>query len=93
MRTRNLFFAVACLIFSLNVNAQDSYQRVTDLSQIQNGSSVIFAARHDSLSTTSYYAMSNDAQGKPQGVLFTAMNSNDTLVLPKEITDNDTSYC
>ena len=93
MRTRNLLFLVACLIFSLNVKAQDDYLRVTDLSQIQNGSSIIFAARHDSLSTTSYYAMSNDAQGKPQGVLFTAMNSNDTLVLPKEITDNDTSYC
>ena len=93
MKTRNLLFLVACLIFSLNVKAQDDYLRVTDLSQIQNGSSVIFAARHDSLSTTSYYAMSNDAQGKPQGVLFTAMNSNDTLVLPKEITDDDLSYC
>ncbi len=93
MRTRNLLFLVACLIFSLNVKAQDDYLRVTDLSQIQNGSSVIFAARHDSLSPTSYYAMSNDAQGKPLGVLFTAMNSNDTLVLPKEIADNDSSYC
>ena len=46
MRTRNLLFLVACLIFSLNVNAQDNYLRVTDLSQIQNGSSVVFAARH-----------------------------------------------
>ena len=93
MRTRNLLFLVACLIFSLNVKAQDDYLRVTDLSQIQNGSSVIFAARHDSLSTTSYYAMSNDAQGKPLGISFVATTSGDTLVLPKEITDNDSSYC
>ena len=93
MRTRNLLFLVACLIFSLNVKAQDNYQRVTDLSQIQNGSNIIFAARHDSLSSTSYYAMSNDAQGKPLGVLFTATTSDNTLVLPKEITDNDAGYC
>ena len=93
MRTRNLLFLVACLIFSLNIKAQDDYLRVTDLSQIQNGSSVIFAARHDSLSLTSYYAMSNDADGKPQGVLFTATTSDNTLILPKEIADNDSSYC
>ncbi len=92
MRTRNLLFLVACLIFSLNVKAQDDYLRVTDLSQIQNGSSVIFAARHDSLSTTSYYAMSNDAQGKPQGVLFTAIDSDNKFVLPKEIVDNEMVY-
>ncbi len=92
MRTRNLFFVVACLIFSLNVNAQDSYQRVTDLSQIQNGSSVIFAARHDSLSTASYYAMSNDAAGKPQGVAFLAEDSYDSVTLPNEIASNDSSY-
>lgn len=93
MRTRNLLFLVACLIFSLNVKAQDDYLRVTDLSQIQNGSSVIFAARHDSLSTTSYYAMSNDAHGKPQGVLFSVMSSDDGFVLPDEISDKDSSYC
>ena len=93
MRTRNLLFVVACLMFSLNVNAQDNYLRVTDLSQIQNGSSVVFAARHDSLSTTSYYAMPNDAAGKPQGVLFTTDVLDDGYVLPKEIADNDSSYC
>ena len=57
MRVKNLLFLAACLIFSLNVMAQDDYLRVTDLSQIQNGSSVIFAVRHDSLSVSSYYAM------------------------------------
>ena len=93
MRTRNLLFLVACLIFSLNVKAQDDYLKVTDLSQIQNGSSVIFAARHDSLSPTAYYAMSNDAHGKPQGVLFTAMSSEEGFALPTEIATTDSSYC
>ena len=93
MRAKNLFFLVACLILSLNVRAQDDYLRVTDLSQIQNGSSVIFAARYDSLSVTSYYAMKNDAAGKPQGVMFTTTSSDDGMILPMEITDNESDYC
>lgn len=92
MRTKNLLFLVACLILSLNVKAQDDYLRVTDLSQIQNGSSVVFAARHDSLSTTSYYAMSNDADGKPLGVPFTTTITDDGMILPKEITDNESEF-
>ena len=92
MKTRNLLFFVVCLIFTLNIKAQDGYFRVTDLSQIENGSSVIFAARHDSLSATSYYAMSNVVAGKPQGVPFTSVLSDEDLVLPPEIADNDTSY-
>ncbi len=93
MRTKNLLFLVACLILSLNVKAQDDYLRVTDLSQIQNGSSVILAARHDSLSTTSYYAMTNLPQGKPQGILFTATDSGGNMILPSEIADNELDYC
>lgn len=93
MRTKKLLFLVACLILSLNVKAQDGYLRVTDLSQIQNGSSVILAARHDSLSTTSYYAMKNDAAGKPQGVSFMATDSGSGLNLPADITDNESEYC
>lgn len=93
MRTKNVLFLVACLILSLNVKAQDDYLRVTDLSQIQNGSSVILAARHDSLSTTSYYAMKNDAAGKPQGMSFMTTNSDDGMILPDDITDNESEYC
>ncbi len=93
MRTKNVLFLVACLILSLNVKAQDDYLRVTELSQIQNGSSVILAARHDSLSMTSYYAMKNDAAGKPQGVSFIATNSGDGMILPADITDNESEYC
>ena len=92
MKTKNLFFLVACLIFSLNVKAQDDYLRVTELSQIQNGSTVILAARHDSLSTTSYYAMSNDAAGKPQGIMFTATMSDDGVTLPSDVIDKEGDY-
>ena len=92
MKTKNLLFLVVCLVLALNIKAQDAYFRVTDLSQIKNGSSVIFAARHDSLSPTSYYAMPNVVAGKPQGVPFTTVLSED-VVIPKEIADNDTSYC
>ena len=93
MRTKKLLFLVACLIFSLNIKAQDDYLKITDLSQIQNGSSVILAARHDSLSTTSYYAMKNDVAGKLQGVMFTTSVSDDGVILPTEIIDNESSYC
>lgn len=92
MKTKNLFFLVACLIVALNVKAQDNYLRVTDLSQIQNGSNVIFAARHDSLSTTSYYAMSNAAAGKPQGVSFTGTMSDEGMMLPQDVIDKEVDY-
>lgn len=93
MKTKNLFFLVACLIFVLNVKAQDNYLRVTDLSQIQNGSTVILAARHDSLSSMSYYAMSNEAAGKPQGVSFEAAMSDESVMIPSDVTDNENEYC
>lgn len=93
MKTRNVLFFLVCLMIGLNTKAQDDYYRITDLSQIQNGSSIVFAARHDSLSTTSYYAMSNDAAGKPQGVLFSTATHEDLQILPAEIADNEQDYC
>ena len=93
MKTKNLLFFVVCLILGLNIKAQDDYQLVTNLSQIQNGSTIIFAARHDSLSATSYYAMANVAAGKPQGTLFTTATSDEGVVLPPEILDNEQNYC
>ncbi len=93
MKTKELLFFVVCLILGLNIKAQDDYQLVTDLSQIQNGSTIIFAARHDSLSATSYYAMANVAAGKPQGTLFTTTTSDEGVVLPSEIADNEQDFC
>lgn len=92
MKTKNLLFFVVCLILGLNIKAQDNYQLVTDLSQIQNGSTIIFAARHDSLSATSYYAMANVAAGKPQGTLFTSTTTDGVEVLPPEIADNEQNF-
>lgn len=92
MKTKCLFFTVVCLILGLSIKAQDDYRRVTDLSEIQNGSTIIFAVRHDSLSVTSYYAMTNTAAGKPQGVMFSADTSGDGELLPAEIIDNESEY-
>lgn len=80
-------------MLGLNIKAQDDYRRITDLSEIQNGSSIIFAARHDSLSATSFYAMKNAAAGKPQGVMFSSQASDVGEILPSEITDNESDYC
>ncbi|MBR4156294.1 MAG: chitobiase/beta-hexosaminidase C-terminal domain-containing protein [Bacteroidales bacterium] len=93
METKRMLFFVVCLILGLNINAQDNYLRVTDLSQIQNGSSIIFAARHDSLSTTSYYLMSNVASGKPQGTEFNSSIMGNDEVISTEIVDDEFNYC
>ena len=93
MRTKCLFFTVVCLILGLSIKAQDDYRRITDLSEIQNGSTIIFASRHDSLSVTSYYAMMNAAAGKPQGVMFSTSISDGVEILPSEITDNESNFC
>ena len=93
MKTKSLFFTVVCLMLGLNIKAQDDYRRITDLSEIQNGSGIIFAARHDSLSATSFYAMKNAAAGKPQGVMFSSQASDVGEILPSEITDNESDYC
>ena len=93
IKTKCLFFTVVCLMLGLNIKAQDDYRRISDLSEIQNGSSIVFAARHDSLSSTSYYAMTNAAAGKPQGVMFSTTNASDEEILPLEITDNESNFC
>lgn len=93
METKRILFFVVCLILGLNINAQDNYLRVSDLSQIQNGSSVIFAARHDSLSPNAYYAMSNVASGKPQGIAFNAMSQGGDIVVPPEFIENESEFC
>lgn len=69
----------------------NNYVRVTDLSQLYDGCNIIFAARHDA-DETSFYAMPNQASGKPEGVLFTSSISNGECVLPSEITDNVLDY-
>ena len=66
------------------------YIRVSDLSQLTSGSKVIFAARYNE-NANEYFAMTAQASGKPEGVLFTSV-SGTTETLPSEITDAEDTY-
>ena len=66
------------------------YVRVSDLSQLTSGSKVIFAARYNE-NVNEYYAMTAQASGKPEGVLFTSVTG-ETETLPSEIADAEDTY-
>ena len=69
----------------------DDYVRISDVGQLVAGNRVIFAARFND-NATEYYAMSNSASGKPEGVMFTsAINGNDEI-LPLEILDMEGNF-
>ncbi len=70
---------------------EDGYVRISDLSDLVEGSYVVVAARFDE-NASDYYAMSNTASGKPTGVLFTSEISGDNEVLPATITDEENNY-
>ena len=69
---------------------QGGYTRLSDLSQLTSGSKVIFAARYNE-NVNEYYAMTAQASGKPEGVLFTS-ETTDGEVLPAEIVDAEETY-
>ena len=66
------------------------YTRIFDVAQLGNGSKVIFAARYND-NANEYYAMTAQASGKPEGVLFTSVIS-DGETLPSTITDEENTY-
>ena len=66
------------------------YVRLTELSQLNNGAKVIFAARFDE-NANDYYAMTAQASGKPTGVLFTSITET-AETLPNSIADADSLY-
>ena len=70
---------------------EGNYVRISDLSELTDGSYVIVAARFDE-NATDYYAMSNASSGKPTGVLFTSATSGSDEVLPASIVDEEGSY-
>ena len=76
---------VAC---SGTVTAQpvpgDDYIRIFDVSELADGNRIVFAARYNE-NATEYYAMSNAASGKPEGVLFTSTTSGSNEILPASI--------
>ncbi len=87
-----MYIALSGNVTSTPPQPQGDYTRVSDLSQLTSGSKVIFAARFDE-NADQYYAMTAQASGKPEGVLFTSIPDNNGETLPTEITDaEDTFY-
>ena len=87
-----MYIALSGNVTSTPPQPQGDYTRVSDLSQLTSGSKVIFAARFDE-NADQYYAMTAQASGKPEGVLFTSIPDNNSETLPAEITDaEDTFY-
>ena len=70
---------------------EGEYVRISELSQLTEGSQVVFAARFDD-NASDYYAMSNTSSGKPVGVLFTSIIADENEILPTSITDEESSY-
>ena len=67
------------------------YVRISSLSQLTNGSQVIVAARFDQ-NANDYYAMTAQASGKPEGVLFTSVMDGGNETLPAAITDEESTF-
>lgn len=87
-----IYLALSGSVTSTPPQPQGDYTRLSDLSTLTSGSKVIFAARFDE-NADQYYAMTAQASGKPEGVLFTSVAGNDGETLPAEITDaEDTFY-
>ena len=85
-----IYIALSGSVTNTPPQPQGDYTRISDLSQLTSGSKVIFAARFDE-NATSYYAMTAQASGKPEGVLFTSV-IDEGEVLPAEIVDAEETY-
>jgi hypothetical protein len=69
----------------------DDYVRIHAVSELVAGNRVVFAARFDE-NTTDYYAMSNAASGKPEGVLFTSTTNEGDEILPASILNDEDNF-
>ena len=69
----------------------DDYVRISDVSQLVDGNRIIFAARFNE-NATDYYAMSNAASGKPEGVLFTSTFNGSEEILPDSILNEEDNF-
>ncbi|MBQ4206144.1 MAG: chitobiase/beta-hexosaminidase C-terminal domain-containing protein, partial [Bacteroidales bacterium] len=86
-----MYVALCGNVTSTPPQPQGDYTRVSDLSQLTSGSKVIFAARYNE-NVNEYFAMTAQASGKPEGVLFTSIPDNNSETLPSDITDNEETY-
>ena len=68
-----------------------NYVHISDISQLTNGSQVVFAARYDE-NMNHYYAMPNTASGKPNGVEFASTMLGSDEILPETITAEEVNY-
>ena len=64
-----------------------TWNRIYSMEALTNGCQVIIAARHDANVANSYYAMTAQVSGKPEGVLFQSEIMDDKEVLPSNIVD------
>ena len=85
-----LYIALSGSVTNDQPQPQGDYTRLADLSQLTSGSKVIFAARYNEIANE-YFAMTAQASGKPEGVLFTSVESNGET-LPAEITDAEATF-
>ena len=68
------------------------FVRISSLDQLTDGSIVVIAARYDGEHTNGYYAMPNATSGKPEGVAFTSVVSDNDEILPAAIADENEAY-
>ena len=74
------------------VEQGDSWNKILSLSDLEDGSQIIIAARYDATLGDSYYAMTAGVSGKPEGVLFTSEFNGGVEMLPSEIASEATTY-
>ena len=68
------------------------WNRIGSLADLNNGAQVVIASRYDATVGDGYYAMTAEVSGKPDGVLFTSVNSNGIETLPDEIVADITTF-
>lgn len=84
--------AVATAAYTINTPyTGDPYVRITELSNLTDGATVIIAARYNS-TESSYYAMTAATTGKPTGVSFTSTTSSNGECLPSSILNEEDTY-
>ena len=93
MKTLKQIFIVMMLLFVYgNMEAQEyNYVRVTDLSEITEGSKIVIAARYNE-NANEYYALPTTIQNNIPGVAFTSTTASEGETLPSAITDSISKY-
>ena len=90
--TKDVTITQAAYVAPLPTPTSDNYIRISNLSQLTDGSIVVIAARYDNDNATNYYAMANTTSGKPTGTLFTSDTSNGLEILPSDIVNNENDH-